>query len=98
MNIKATPEFREWLDSLSEYLRALVRDRLDRIRENEYFGTSKGLGQGLFELKWKSGLRVYFGYVIDADGRAVLMLLGGDKNGQNRDIRKARAILARETA
>ncbi len=55
------------------------------------------LGDGLFELKWKNGLRVYFGYV-EMNGRAALVLLGGEKHGQNRDIAKARGILARETA
>jgi len=75
---------------------AQVEDRLDRIRDHDHFGDSKPLGDGLFELRWKSGLRAYFGYVTDKDGNAVLMLLGGDKDGQSRDIGKARRILARE--
>ena len=98
MNIRAAVEFREWAASLSEILRGLVNDRLDRIRHNGHFGDAKGLGEGLFELRWKNGLRVYFSYVVDMNGRAILMLLGGDKDGQNRDIRKARNILAREAA
>ena len=98
MNIRATAEFREWAVSLSENIRALVNDRLDRIQHNDHFGDAKNLGKDLFELKWKNGIRVYFAYAVDARGRAILLLLGGDKDGQTRDIRKARRILARETA
>ncbi len=91
-------EFDEWLNGLSSYLQALVEIRLKRIRDHNHFGDVKALGGGLFELRWKNGLRVYFGYVVMEDGQAALMFLGGDKNGQNRDIGKARALLARETA
>ena len=98
MTIKTTVEFNEWLSGLSEHLRALLRDRLDRIRESGHFGDAKNLGQGLFELRWKNGLRAYFSYMRSEDGRLVLMLFGGDKNGQNHDIRKARTLLAREAA
>ena len=90
--------FDEWLDGLSSYLQALVETRLRRIREHNHFGDVRPLGDGLFELRWKNGLRVYFSYIVMADEKAALMLLGGDKNGQNRDIAKARAFLARETA
>lgn len=97
MDIRATAEFREWLDNMPEHLRALVRDRLDRIRDSDHFGDAKNLGSGLFELRWKNGLRVYFAYIMGKDGKAILLLLGGDKDGQKRDIRKARTLLARET-
>jgi putative addiction module killer protein len=44
---------------------------------------------GLIELKWKNGIRVYaFRW-----GNAVIIALnGGNKNGQNRDIKKAKKI------
>jgi len=96
MEAKTTAEFDNWLDDLNPKTRALVDDRLDRLRHFDHFGDSHDLDDGLFELRWKSGMRVYFGYVAGDDGGAVLLLLGGDKHGQNRDIRKARSILARE--
>lgn len=98
MRVETTAEFDEWQDGLGPKLDALLEDRLDRIREHDHFGDSRALGSGLFELRWKSGIRAYFGYVTDENGNAVLMLLGGDKDGQSRDIRKARTILAREAA
>ena len=96
MLVRATPEYREWFASLPEHLRLLVRDRLDRIREEDYFGDAKSLGDGLFELRWRNGTRVYFTHSRIESGRLAILLLGGDKHGQNRDIGKARNILARE--
>lgn len=97
MDIRTAPEFDGWENSLSSKAQALVDARLDRIVHEDHFGDSRALGERLFELRWSGGMRVYFGYVADAGGKAALMLLGGDKNGQKRDIRKARRILARET-
>ena len=96
MRLRQTVEFAEWFDGLSEYFKDLVRDRFDRIRFHDHFGDVKALGGGVFELRWKNGMRVYFGYIADDSGRSALMLLGGDKHGQNHDISKARAVLARE--
>ena len=91
-------EFTVWINSLGSKLRALVDARLDRIVHNSHFGDMKSLGEGLFELRWKNGTRVYFSFVASTDGRMALMLLGGDKNGQNRDIAKARKLQSREGA
>lgn len=96
VRLRSTVEFSDWKAGLTPRLEAQVDDRLDRIREHDHFGDSKAPGDALFELRWKSGLRVYFGYVVDESGNAVLLLLGGDKDGQSRDIGKARRILARE--
>ena len=52
------------------------------------FGDSKSVGQGVRELRiaFGPGYRVYYG--ID-EGRIVLLLGGGTKRGQSRDIGKA---------
>jgi putative addiction module killer protein len=91
----ATDEFREWSDSLGNKRRALVDSRLDRIRESAHFGDFKPLGGGLYELRWKNGTRVYFSFKAGDVGRTVLILWGGDKNGQGRDISKARKLQGR---
>jgi len=96
LNLLSTPEFDEWLSALEPKGRAQVDDRLDRIREHGHFGDKKHLGNDLFELRWKSGRRVYYAVIEGKDGNAALMLLGGDKNGQKQDIAKARRILERE--
>lgn len=93
-----TDEFLEWLDSLSGKRRALIDDRLDRVKESGHLGDWKALGDGLYELRWRNGTRVYFSFVAGDAGRLVLMLLGGDKNGQGRDIVKARKLQSRASA
>jgi len=59
-----------------------------------YFGDSRSLGEGLFELKWKNGMRVY--YSRKRIGKIdTIVLWGGFKGTQTTDIKKARSIKAR---
>lgn len=54
--------------------------------------SSKALGGGLFELREMSfGLRLYYGFL---PGRVVILVVGGDKGSQRRDIRLARQRLS----
>jgi putative addiction module killer protein len=69
-----------------------------RVEAYGHLGEFKNLGQGLCELKWKIGLRVYFMIAQDQDGNAFVALFGGGKDGQSRDISKARTILERYQA
>ena len=96
--ILTTDEFLEWLESLGNKRRVLVDSRLDRIMESGHFGDLKQLGGGLYELRWKNGIRVYFSFLAGDGGRIVLMLWGGDKNGQDRDIVKARRLQVHASA
>ena len=92
------PEFKLWLSGLKGKERSQVDDRLDRVMQHNHFGDMKYLGENLFELRWRSGRRAYFAFTMIEGGRGVLMLLGGDKNGQNQDIAHARKILEREVS
>ena len=77
--------FREWLEALKDReARARVRVRINRIRLGN-FGDSKSVGGGISELRIPYGLgyRVYYGRQGDA---IVLLLCGGDKRTQSRDI------------
>ncbi len=81
--------FVQWLNSLRDVATiARVRVRIDRVEEGN-LGDYKALGTGLFELRlsFGSGYRVYF--AIDGDD-IVLLLSGGDKGSQKKDIVKAR--------
>lgn len=53
----------------------------------------KDLGDFLSELKWVNGRRVYYAIMEDDSGELTLVILGGNKNGQDSDIKKARKIL-----
>ena len=72
-------------------LKIKVLARLSRV-ENANFGDSKQLGDNLFELRFffGSGFRIY--YTIK-EGRIVLLLVGGDKSSQQKDIDKAEVLL-----
>lgn len=95
MEIKRTPEFIEWFDEQTEKAKAQIDARLKNIELFNYFGDHKSLGEKLLELRWKSGRRVY--YSLIAKDALTLVLLGGLKNAQKKDIQKARKILERET-
>jgi len=62
--IKRTPEFEAWLTEQTAKSQAMIEDRLDRVAQHEHFGQYgtgwKNLDGGVLELKWKSGIRVYF--------------------------------------
>ena len=97
MEIKTTKEFNEWLKEQNGTVQKQVRSRLLKIKTDNHFGTnSKDLKNGLKELKWTNGTRVYFTIELE-NGQIMIVLLGGNKNGQNKDISKARKILERET-
>lgn len=85
--------FSEWLDGLSDRkARARVRVRLDRLSLGN-FGGCRSLGGGLHELRidYGPGYRVYFGEIGD---RIVLLLTGGTKRSQQRDIGRATGFWA----
>ena len=98
MRVERTAEFADWLDSSDNTTQIRVAARLQKVESAGHLGVFKNLGHGLSELKWSSGLRVYFVIAHDQDGNLFVALLGGGKNGQNRDIQKARTILERYRA
>lgn len=89
-NLEKTSEFSEWLDGQTEKVKGLVRGRFSRIEVAGHFGVVNSVGDGVFELKWKIGLRVYFAYL---DRKRIVILLGGTKHGQKADIKKAKSLL-----
>jgi len=96
MKIERAPEFKTWFDRQSEKAKAQIDARLKNIELHNYFGDHKSLGDGLLELRWKSGRRVYYTLVMQE--ALTLVLIGGLKNAQKKDIEKARKILVRETS
>lgn len=81
--------FKEWLDGLSDIVaRQKIRIRLDRVRLGN-LGKYRSVGEGVFELKihYGPGYRVYYGLVKET---VFLLLLGGDKSSQKKDIAQAR--------
>lgn len=81
--------FAEWLGDLRDQkVRARVMVRINRVRLGN-FGDCKPVGGGVLELRmtFGPGYRVY----LAREGRSVVLLLcGGDKGSQDRDIERAR--------
>ena len=80
--------FTSWLLGLRDQAgRAKIRARIARMQSGN-FGDCKPVGTGVQELKirWGPGYRVYFGR---EGARIVVLLCGGDKSTQNKDIRQA---------
>ena len=87
LRILKTFEFEDWLSKLQKKRRAIVQARLDLLSVGHY-GNCKRFA-GLVELRWRNGTRVY---VFEWEGAVVVALNGGGKNGQKKDIDKAKKI------
>ena len=81
--------FVEWLRDLEDRrARARIEARLSRVAIGN-FGDVEPVGEGVMELRidWGPGYRVYFARVGQV---IVLLLCGGDKSTQQRDIDRAK--------
>ena len=85
--------YESWLSKFDLATRARIQARILRLKESGSFGNRRSLGSKLFELKFKclgGSIRIYY-YHIDAV--EILILCGGNKGSQKRDILKARDYL-----
>lgn len=80
----------QWESKLNQKARAIVTARLARVRIGN-FGDCKPIRgtKGFYELRihFESGYRIYFGKCKES---IILLLLGGNKNTQKKDIKKAK--------
>lgn len=94
IDVRQTDEYAEWFRSLRDRrARARVNTRIRRLSLGNP-GDVKPVGEGVSELRidYGPGYRVYF---VQRGGTLVILLAGGNKQTQNRDIRTA-LELARE--
>lgn len=90
--LQSTQTFAQWFPKQKDKtVKNQLLSRLARV-ENGNFGDTKTQSANLFELRcfFGGGIRLY--YTI-RNQRIVLLLVGGDKSSQNKDIEKAKAIL-----
>ncbi len=61
------------------------------IGNEEHFGDCKPVGNGIRELRinYAKGYRIYF---KETEGNIIILLIGGDKSNQQKDIEKAKEI------
>ena len=93
--IEKTDDFDKWLRKLKDLrAKAKILFRIQKIENDEHFGDCEPVGNGIRELKieYAKGYRVYF---KESDGKIIILLIGGNKSTQQRDIEKAKEILKR---
>lgn len=90
--ILTTNHFDKWLSSLKDNtVVARIMSRIYRIEQGN-FGDVKTIGKDLFEIRFffGSGFRIYY----TVQGKAIILLLcGGNKSTQKKDIEKAKQII-----
>ncbi len=86
--------FDEWFEAIRDTsFQTAIDARLARLEDGN-FGDHKSVGEGVFELRIAKGpgLRVYYGL----DGPKIVVLIGGgDKRTQNKDIGRAQKLWKR---
>jgi putative addiction module killer protein len=89
--IVETQQFRDWLDNLRDgKARLRIDDRLRRFA-NGNGGDTRSVGEGVQELRlhFGAGYRVYYTW---REGVFIILLCGGDKSSQARDIKRAKQL------
>ena len=88
MHVEETLEYRQWINSLRDQVgRARIQVRVDRLVHGNP-GAHRNLPGGISELKidFGPGYRVYYS---KRGERVLLLLIGGDKSTQQKDIQSA---------
>ena len=91
VRVKKTDEYRDWLDRLRDQAgRARILVRVDRLIHGNP-GSHRNLQGGVSELKidFGPGYRVYY---TQRGEQLLLLLIGGDKSSQTKDIAKAQQL------
>lgn len=89
--VQLTASFQSWLDRLRDVrAQVAIARRLERMAAG-HLGDVKPVGEGVSELRVDvgAGYRVYF---VRRGGHLVVVLAGGDKASQGRDIRRAQRL------
>jgi len=90
--IEKTTEFDKWLRKLKDLkAKAIILFKIQKIEKDEHFGDCKSVGNGIREMRlnFAKGYRLYF---KEKDGNIIILLIGGDKSTQQKDIVKAKEI------
>ena len=91
-SIEKTEVFDKWLRKLKDQrAKAKILFRIQRIEEHGNFGDCEPIGEGISELRihYAKGYRVY---LKEHGGTIVLLLNGGTKSTQQKDIEKAKNL------
>lgn len=90
--INQTKRFKKWHDNMKDVVGyAKVKMEMRKLKNGNY-GNSKSLGGGLVEIKinYGPGYRIYY---TKTGKNIYLLLIGGDKSTQSKDIATARKLI-----
>ena len=93
IEIRKTKAFSDWLAGLRDQrAKAKIAARIDRLSLGNA-GDVEPVGEGVSELRihYGAGYRVYF---VKRGRTLIILLCGGDKSTQTKDIRAAKALAA----
>lgn len=93
IEVRRTPEFITWLKALRDpRAKAKITSRISRLQDGN-LGDVRPVGEGVSELRvhYGPGYRIY---LVQRGGTLVVLLCGGDKSTQERDIREAKILAA----
>lgn len=88
IEIEKTDIYQKWLENLRDRrAKIIITARIKRLQMGN-FGDCKFINKKIYELRinYAKGYRVYF---INKNNKIILLLLGGDKSTQTKDIQKA---------
>ena len=91
MTIRQSDTFKDWFSDLRDQnAKRRIAQRLVRVQSG-LFGDVKPIGEGVSELRidYGPGYRIYF---AQRGAELIILLCGGDKGTQDRDIRTAKAM------
>jgi len=93
LQIRETPEYSEWIEAVrDERAQARIVSRVARLARGNA-GDVKPVGQGVSELRvhYGPGYRVYF---TRRGLQLIVLLCGGDKSTQEKDVERAKLLAA----
>jgi putative addiction module killer protein len=93
-SLRPLPEFTAWIEGLKDHsVRGVVVARIKRL-ERGLMGDVQPVGGGVSELRihFGTGCRLYF---TQRGTQIIVLLVGGSKRTQKRDIQRAKALAAR---
>ena len=87
-----TTEFDKCIRKLKDIrAKSKILFRIQKLETDEHFGDCKPVGDGISEMRinYAKGYRIYF---KEKENKIVILLIGGDKSIQQKDIEKAKKI------
>ena len=92
--IKEHNDFKKWLEKTDNTQLIRIEAVREKILNHGLITNAKNLKDGLYERKWKNGLRIYFAVIEEENERKTLLILGSGKDReQDVAIKIAKATL-----